>query len=229
MASLTGIPRSAEIYAALKARIVAWDYPPDYRLTEEDLCSEFKVSRSPVREALRMLEHDGLVAKIPHRGCRVLQLDVDRINEHYDVRQVLEVFAVTQLATQGMPPEQWEALFQQWEALLQVQSAAEFAALDAPHLDEAFHEALAAATGNQTLHDFLRMANERLHFVRAADITTLERLHETCHEHLDILRHIAARDPAAASAAIIQNIEGGRKTVRHALHQALLRGYMGNE
>jgi DNA-binding GntR family transcriptional regulator len=219
-------PHSTEIFAVLKERIVAWDYPPDYRLTEEELCHEFGVSRSPIREVLRMLEKDGLVEKVPYRGCRVRQPDLERINEFYDVRQVLEVFAVTQLAQKGMPSSVWDDLHATWHALLSVHTDAAFAELDAARLDEQFHEALAAATGNQTLHTFIQMANARLHFVRVADITSLERLHQTCHEHLAILQHIANRDPQAASAAMTHNIEAGRKTVRPALKEALMRGYL---
>lgn len=218
-------PHSTEIFAVLKQRIVAWDYPPDYRLTEEELCAEFGVSRSPIREVLRMLEKDGLVEKVPYRGCRVRQPDLERINEYYDVRKVLELFAVQRLAEEGMPRSTWEALYATWEALLQINSDAAFAELDAPRLDEQFHETLAAATGNQTLHTFVQMANARLHFVRVADITSLERLHETCHEHLEILRHIANGNPEVACAAMSRNIEAGRKSVRPALKEALLRGY----
>src|SRR5204862_1866743 len=82
--------RGAEIFAALKHRIIRWEYPPGYRFTEEEICKEFGVSRSPVRETLRMLEEHGLVEKVPYRGCTVKQPDVQAINELYDVRAILE-------------------------------------------------------------------------------------------------------------------------------------------
>ena len=52
---------SAEVFATLKDRIIRWQYPPGHRFIEEQLCVEFKMSRSPVREALRMLVENGLV------------------------------------------------------------------------------------------------------------------------------------------------------------------------
>ena len=55
--------RGSEIFTALKSRIIRWEYPPGYRFTEEEICKEFGVSRSPVRETLRMLEEHGLVDK----------------------------------------------------------------------------------------------------------------------------------------------------------------------
>src|SRR5262245_3219620 len=59
---------SASIVATLKERIVGWKYPPEHRLTEEGLCREFGVSRSPVREALRALVTNGFVRKLQNRG-----------------------------------------------------------------------------------------------------------------------------------------------------------------
>jgi DNA-binding GntR family transcriptional regulator len=68
--------RATELYDTLKGRILRWEYPPGHRFTEETLCKEFGVSRSPVRETLRMLEEQGLVDKVPYRGCTVKQLNL---------------------------------------------------------------------------------------------------------------------------------------------------------
>ena len=75
---------SARLVATLKERIVRWDYPPGHRFTEEGLCQEFGVSRSPVREALHVLSVRGLVDKIPHQGYTVKQLDINEIDELYE-------------------------------------------------------------------------------------------------------------------------------------------------
>src|SRR5215470_6465342 len=71
---ISGLP--ASIVATLKERIIAWKYPPEHRLTEEALCREFGVSRSPVREALRALVTNGFVTKLANRGYAVRQLDL---------------------------------------------------------------------------------------------------------------------------------------------------------
>ncbi len=100
--------RAAEIFSVLKTRIVQWEYPPGHRFTEEELCKEFGVSRSPVRETLRMLEENNLVDKIPYRGCTVKQPDLNEINELYDVRVILESAVAEHLATHGMPQADWD-------------------------------------------------------------------------------------------------------------------------
>ena len=64
---------NSSIVQTLKRRIIAWEYPPEYRLVEERLCEEFGVSRSPVREALRVLATNGFVKKLPNRGYAVRQ------------------------------------------------------------------------------------------------------------------------------------------------------------
>ena len=89
----------SSIVATLKERIITWQYPPEYRLTEEGLCQEFGVSRSPVREALRVLATNGFVRRTPTRGYAVRQVNLREIEELYAVRLALELFVVENLAT----------------------------------------------------------------------------------------------------------------------------------
>src|SRR5829696_383208 len=91
---------STEIFTVLKDRIIRWHYASGHRFTEEGLCEEFGVSRSPVREALRMLVENNLVEKMPYKGYRVKQLDMKEIHELYEVRMALETFVIERL-TQG--------------------------------------------------------------------------------------------------------------------------------
>ncbi len=218
--------RSDEIFAILKHRILHWAYPPGYRLTEESLCAEFGVSRIPVREALRMLEENNLVEKVPHRGCTVRQPNLNEINELYEVRLALELYAVERLAQSGMEPARWFALYETWQALAASQEEVEIAPMELARLDAAFHEELAAAVGNQSLADLLRVVDERLFFTRIQDITTLERLQTTCRQHLTILERIQQGDPAGARAAMRANIEYGRHNVEAALKEALAQAFM---
>lgn len=213
---------SAEIFAVMKDRIIRWQYPPGHRFTEQELCEEFDVSRSPIREALRMLVENGLVDKVPHHGYHVKQPNQTEIEELYDVRLALETFIVERVATSGLPGGELERLRGEWERML-----AGLPAMEAnPALaDEHFHEALARATGNRTMLDLLRSINERLRFVRMTDITTPERLRATCQQHLDILAHIAAQDVPGARAAVRGNVQQGREHVQSAFLQALANAY----
>lgn len=213
---------SAQIFAVIKDRIIRWEYPPGHRFTEQELCEEFEVSRSPIREALRMLVENGLVDKVPHHGYHVKQPDRKEIEELYDVRLALETFIVERVAATGLPADEHTRLCAQWEALLDGLPAM---AADLAAADEHFHEDLARATGNRTLVEMLRGINERLRFVRLTDITTPERLRVTCRQHLEILARIADHDVAGARLALQGNVQQGREHVQNAFLRALAHAY----
>ena len=78
-----------QIAAQLSRRIVSGAYGPGQRILEQAIAAEFKVSRGPVREALRLLEKDGLVTILPRRGAQVTNLSVDEVREIFDIRTVL--------------------------------------------------------------------------------------------------------------------------------------------
>ena len=214
--------RSTSIISTLKSRILGWEYPLEYRLTEEALCKEFGVSRSPVREALRELATHGFLKQMPHHGYAIKQLSPQKILEIYDVRMALELFVVEQLAQRSEPIKEIEDLKQTWTALLndpppKVEELAE--------LDTKFHETLAQALGNGTLLEELRVINERLLVFRMSDFGRPERTEVTCHHHLKILARIEAKDMAGACKAMRENIEDGRNYVSLAIKEVLAKTY----
>ena len=215
---------AAQLVATLKDRIVRWEYPPGHRLTEEALCEEFGVSRSPVRAALTVLAEKRLIDKVPHRSYTVKQPDFQEVDELYAVRLALELYVVEFLAEHGMSGDLWQELSQTWQAIL-----------DKPHgdnealstLDEGFHQALAEATHNKTLAHRLLALNERLHIFRMTDFTAPGRVANTCRQHLQILDRIEAQDPDGARRAVRSNIEEARNNIENAIREALVRAYIG--
>lgn len=87
-----------QIAAQLSRRIVSGAYGPGQRILEQAVAAEFAVSRGPVREALRLLEKDGLVTILPRRGAQVTNLSVDEVREIFDIRAVLNGLRDRQLA-----------------------------------------------------------------------------------------------------------------------------------
>ncbi len=217
---------SSSIVATLKEQIIHWQYPPEHRLTEADLCKTFHVSRSPVREALRILATDGFVKKLPNRGYAVKQYNLGEIEELYEVRLALELYTVECLAKRGPPNahdrEDLVALKRTWTGLLNGSSKK---AEELARLDTLFHETLAHATGNKTLLRHLRTINERLMLFRMIDLDKTDRAESTCRQHLEILKHIAAKDARKARAAMQRNIEEGRINVHTAIKDALAKAY----
>jgi DNA-binding GntR family transcriptional regulator len=214
---------SASIVATLKERIIHWQYPPEHRLTEAELCQKFGVSRSPVREALRTLATDGFVKKMPNRGYAVKQHNLREIEELYEVRLALELFVVECLAKRGTPKnDDIDALKGTWTSLLNGSSKKDE---ELARLDTLFHETLAHAAGNKSLLRQLRAINERLLLFRMIDFGRAHRAESTCHQHLEILKRIAAKDILGARKAMQRNIEEGRNNVHAAIKDALARAY----
>lgn len=217
---------SSSIVTTLKEQIIHWHYPPEHRLTEAELCEQFKVSRSPVREALRVLAADGFLKKLPNRAYVVRQYNLGEIEELYELRLALELYTVERLATTGPlhrnEKEDINKLKNTWTELLN-RSAKKPEEL--AKLDTLFHETLAHAAGNKTLLRHLRAINERLMLFRMMDFDKADRAESTCRQHLDILKRITSKDPRGARAAMQRNIEEGRNNVHTAIKDALAKAY----
>jgi DNA-binding GntR family transcriptional regulator len=213
---------SREIFSQLSDRILHWEYAPGQRLTEELLCTEFNVSRSPVREALQMLAERNLIDKKPRLGYRVKQLNLTEIHELYDVRIALETHVMERICKEGIDESCLLKLEAEWSQFLS----------DLPGMgkypvgeDEEFHQAFAQATKNRTLQLMLQNIDDRIRFVRSIDIRSPERMKDTCLEHLGILDAVRQHDAAKAIVLLRRNIEAGRTSVESALKDALARAH----
>lgn len=212
-----------DVYARLSERILKWEYPPGHRLTEEELCAEFGVSRSPVREALGALAERGLVEKRPRQGYTVRRLDLEATKELYDLRIILEVGVVEILCRDGLDSAIVEGLESRWKELRDGLPGLAEGAVEA---DEEFHRSLAKGCRNSALLRVLAEIDEGIHFVRMADITDSERLAKTCDDHLEVLGAIKRRDAKSAGEAMRRNIEWGKANVEAAIREALVHAHL---
>jgi DNA-binding GntR family transcriptional regulator len=213
---------SASIVATLKERIVGWKYPPEHRLTEEGLCREFGVSRSPVREALRALVTNGFVRKLQNRGYAVRQLDLRGMEELYDLRTAMELHVVERLARDKIGRNELDALRETWKG---IRAGPPRRNEELAQLDARFHETLAELAGNHTLLDQLRAINERLLVFRMIDFDEPQRAESTCRQHIKVIERIVAGDPEGARIAMRRNIDDGRDIVQHSIKEALAKAY----
>ncbi len=179
-----------------------------------------------MREVRLVLASDGFVKKLPNRAYVVRQYNIAEIEELYDVRLALELYAVERLATKGplrkTDKEDIDNLKRTWTGLLNgsTKKAEELA-----RLDTLFHETIAHAAGNKTLLRHLRAINERLWLFRMMDCDKAERAESTCRQHLEVLKRVEAKDASGARAAMQRNIEEGRNNVHTAIKDALARAY----
>jgi DNA-binding GntR family transcriptional regulator len=217
---------SLSIVAALKDQIIHWHYPPEHRLTEAELCKKFGVSRSPVREALRMLASNEFVRKLPNRTYVVRQYNLGEIEELYDLRLALELYTVERLAINGpLRQNNEEALSKLKSTWIGLLNGPAKKAEELARLDTLFHETLAQALGNNPLLQHLRAINERLMLFRMIDFDRSDRAESTCRQHLKILKCITAGDASGARTAMQRNIEEGKNNVHTAIKDALAKAY----
>jgi DNA-binding GntR family transcriptional regulator len=142
--------KSQAIYAALRERILANDIAPGTRLVMRDVANEYAASDIPVREALRMLERDGLVETEPYRGARVTTLTAKEVEETYFIRSHLESIA-TGLAAERIT----DAELAQLDVLMRRMQAA-VDAHDGPlfsEINHEFHRTIVASCGNDMLRE----------------------------------------------------------------------------
>jgi DNA-binding GntR family transcriptional regulator len=185
------------VLSALRDLIVHSELPPGIRLTETVLCERLKVSRTPLREALKVLSHEGLVEILPNRGARVVQLMLE------DVKHLFEVIAVLESVAGRLACERiTDADICELKAI-HYQMRASFLRLDLPEyfrLNQAIHRRIVEAAGNPVLAQTHENLNARLLRARyLASQTDRDRWIAAMREHeliIDALSRRAAEELA---------------------------------
>jgi DNA-binding GntR family transcriptional regulator len=135
----------------LRDEILSGTLEPGTRLIEEQICQRFSISRAPLREALRLLVQQGLVEHLPRRGARVTVWSEEDIRQLFEIRAVLERYAVTTAlplsAAPGVDP--LAEVRDRLDQMRLAESAADELARDDAH--RAFHAAIVALAGNRQL------------------------------------------------------------------------------
>jgi DNA-binding GntR family transcriptional regulator len=196
----------------IRQRIYSGQYAPATRLIERDLADEFEVSRLPVREALRMLREEGLVAERPTRGLVVRELTRADVEELFDVREALEGMSCRLAARRVTEPE----LLALKGLLEQAADATRRQDVDAAReANGKFHDEIPRLAGNELLRNILEPLHGRLQWLfRQTD--DLELL---CSEHEQLLDAIASGDADLAARVAEQHVRSSRHRTLHFLFQ----------
>lgn len=198
---------SALAYESLKALIISGELKPGSDLDEQEFVKRFKVSRTPVREALIRLSSEGLVSIAPNRGAKVSNLNFSDITDHLEIMDILTP-SVCYLAALRRTTEDLELIKEQVNSVIQTRREDLSGRLDAiAHL----YTALGEATHNASLHHLYRhtiYAKMRLGRVSAARNETEEdwetHLAELRKVYADIYSSIEMRDAVGAQSAARQ-------------------------
>jgi DNA-binding GntR family transcriptional regulator len=198
------------VQAELRERIVSGQLPPGARLVERELAEAMGVSRVPVREAIRTLTAEGFVVALSPRRVVVRELTPKDVDELFELREALEVFAAG-LAAQRATPAELVAL----EGLLDQAALAtgKRAAEDITELNTRFHERILAMAGNSLLAAALEPLEGRLRRLTRHN----EHWDQLLREHRQLLRAIASGDPERARTCALEHVRVNRAVTRELL------------
>lgn len=182
-------PLSLVILAAnsIRKKILSGEYAPDERLIEERLTDELEISRPPLREALRLLENEGLVITRPRRGTFVTKLTDQDVFEILTLRSTLERMAFEL----GIPVKELSLLTPVQAALEEMERCAD--AEDRGALVQAgytFHSALIGIAQHRRLEDAYASVQQQLLLCMSRNLIARERFYEDLHEHVGRHRHL---------------------------------------
>jgi DNA-binding GntR family transcriptional regulator len=200
-----------QVYARLKAQLLAFERVPGDRFSETELGAQLGVSRTPVREALLRLRNEGLLDVDPRSGWFVRPIDFVRLEQLYDLRVVLEAACVTRLCTQAEPAPELDALKTIW-LVPAAERSADGAQVGA--WDEDFHATLVRAAGNAEMARVHGDVTEHIRIVRRLDFTRPDRIDATYAEHAKILRAVMQRKPDQALLLLRSHVEQSKAEVR---------------
>ena len=214
--------RADDVYEQLKLDIAQLKLVPGDRFTENEISERLGVSRTPVRQALTRLQHEGYVEVLFRSGWRVLPFDFEQFEQLYDLRMVLETTAAQRLCAGSERVDR--ALLDELVAIWLVpaaQRSSDMARVSA--WDEAFHCKLVAAAGNAEMARVHRDVTARIRIIRRLDFTKQARIDATYDEHGKILKAIQRKRGEQAAMLLRAHIETSQAEVRKiTLHQVHL-------
>lgn len=204
------LPLREVVFDTLRQAILDGTLQPGERLMEIHVAMQLGVSRTPVREALRKLELEGLVYTMPRRGAVVAQITQRDLQDVLEVRSALEELAVRKACRQMTEGElaQLEDAAREFE--LQVSRGDIMASAQA---DVAFHEIISTATGNRRLMQLLENIRSQVYRYRLENIKNKNSHPVLIRQHNLIIEALREKDEDKAALAIKDHISRQRDAV----------------
>jgi DNA-binding GntR family transcriptional regulator len=180
---------SSKVYVAIKEMIANHRFQPGTRLNVEKLSKELEVSRTPVWEAVRRLQQEGLLENIPYRGVFMVEMTLDRALELYQVREALEGLSA-RLAALYANEKILEKMKETLENQIKVIERGDL--LGYSRSDFEFHSLIHKMSRNSVLQEMLESLKTKMQPITMEVRPILPRLYE---DHLEILDAIQSKDP----------------------------------
>ena len=206
--------REEMVYESLKQDILDLELKPGQLLKETELCQRFGVSRTPVRDALRMLQEQGFVLTVPYKGIYVTLLSLSNIKQMIYMRVAVETMVLRDFMKVATPMvmEDIRYLIRKQQAVIQ---EPDFKPEQFYRLDAQMHSVWFEATKKQKLWEILQA--QQLHYTRfrMLDFVTETDLTRIIAEHEELIRLLEAKDIAGMEAALKEHLYFSMKRMRH--------------
>ena len=198
------LPLRDVVFNTLRQAILRGELKPGERLMEIGLANKLGVSRTPIREAIRKLELEGLVVMVPRKGAEVAQITEKNLRDVLEVRKALEELAV-ELACDRITEEEIEKL--RWAAR-EFKTTLQYSDVTAiAEADVKFHDIIYNATGNERLVHLLYNLREQMYRYRVEYLKRKEAHPVLLSEHDLIIEMIEKRNKEKAAEAICMHID----------------------
>jgi len=194
----------------LRTLIIEGDLAPGVRLNERELSERLGVSRTPLREAFRMLAADGLLVQLPNRGAQVVSLSPEDVRHAFEVMASLEGLS-GELAVAHVTDADLADL-----RVLQAEMEQAHARRDLPayyRVNRAIHDRINAIAGNPVLSHTFRNLNARLHALRFRSNLVQAKWDHAVLEHREMIEALAARDGERLRRLMVEHVRAKQRAV----------------
>jgi DNA-binding GntR family transcriptional regulator len=197
-------------YAQIKELIQRYEFKPGQKLTQEDLAKRLRVSLTPVREALRILEKEGYVEPIRNRGFYVSEISLKEAEELFELREALEVLSIEKAIKYRD-----EVFVRALETCLEEYAKVVKQTLSRARilLDQRFHLLVAEQSGNQSVRRTLQHVFERITLKRKIEGAAPTRGEVAYREHVEILQAIRDGDTDRAMELAGLHVRNAKQAV----------------
>ncbi len=204
------LPLRDVVFNNLRHAILIGELKPGERLMEIHLANKLGVSRTPIREAIRMLELEGLVIMTPRRGAEVAQITEKSMNDVLEVREALDVLCI-ELACKRITAEELDALKNACAAFAATVETGDLRQI--AEADVALHDIIIRATGNPKLIQLINNLSQQMYRYRFEYIKDSTQHQTLIQEHQVIYESLVAGDAERAAKASRTHIDNQRNAI----------------
>ncbi|MDD3337678.1 MAG: GntR family transcriptional regulator [Lachnospiraceae bacterium] len=204
------LPLREVVFTTLRRAILQGELKPGERLMEIALANRLGVSRTPIREAMRKLELEGLVVMIPRKGAQVAQITEQELNDVLEVRKGLEELAIAK-ACERIDEDELKELDQaarNFEKVIQTKDLTKLAEMDVQ-----FHDIIYNATRNRRLVQILNNLREQMYRFRVEYLKDMDARKALVAEHDKIVAALRNKDAEAAKELIYKHIDNQQQAI----------------